>query len=368
MGYKRRDSECYVWYVPASRLNEGVITMVLNENERWVFFYRLRLVTRPDGMTGQRFDLSRVLTALKARADAGAAVKVFDNDSKGIRIQDMQLDVPGRWAEFLFTYADKSIADPAFTNLETGEIRISPKLKGEGVSVSAHMVVHLDPTEDGWFPVALEGVPGVSRSRLDPFLGSEFKHVASRQVANQEGRIVQCWPVPEMQGLTSDTLKDAMDQGVLEGVELVCTKITSPDFDEPDLVTETRKSVVLKTKEPLAGEIATALLRRIHKKAREKGYDRMHVAFKRNSGKNQTTNIPTITSQDIAEWVLVHNEIVRDFEQPLKQACEQIRGDLTSRMRLALRPHLAHFCPSRAAQSPSSVDSTPGTAPAADAG
>ena len=71
----------------------------------------------------------------------------------------------------LFSIGDPRGADPAFEHSQTGVVRIEPKKKGEGKSVTAHGVVSLKVHGNNNYRLILEDVRGLGRSRLRDLLG-----------------------------------------------------------------------------------------------------------------------------------------------------------------------------------------------------
>src|SRR5690349_6653268 len=142
--------------------------------ERWIFIYDIMLTPLPEG--APLIPLRSIIEQLVPRYERGESVKLLNRETAAIRIQQLRIHEQSSTTQLLINYADTQAVDPVFGHLETGELRLEPKLEGEGIAVSAHMLISLEPhPTSGTYLVALEDVPGVGRSKLAPFLTSEFK-------------------------------------------------------------------------------------------------------------------------------------------------------------------------------------------------
>ena len=156
------------------------------------------------------------------RFERGESVKLINRETAAIRIQQLRMDVHGGTAHFLLNYSDMNTTDPVFGNLQTGKLRLEPKLEGEGIAVSAHMVVLLDPEPTtGTYLVALEDVLGVGRTKLSPFLTSEFRAVSDFPFRDIDDQIKRSRPVVEILGRPSQQLRDDLNAGRLSEIELL---------------------------------------------------------------------------------------------------------------------------------------------------
>src|SRR5690349_15777065 len=109
--------------------------------ERWVFVYDLQLVPKPAG--APLIPLRAAIDQLLPRYESGECVKLINKDTAAIRIQELRIDETSATAQFLINYSDTNTADPVFGELRTGKLRSEPKLDGEGIAVSAHMLIDL---------------------------------------------------------------------------------------------------------------------------------------------------------------------------------------------------------------------------------
>ena len=112
---------------------------MINEKQRWIYFYDKLLKSYPED--APYFNMYEIMKELHDRQQQGNSVKLINNETAAIRINEMRFDEANSTVCLLIQYADKTVSDPVFSNLQTGEIRVEPKLDGEGVAISAHMLV-----------------------------------------------------------------------------------------------------------------------------------------------------------------------------------------------------------------------------------
>lgn len=312
---------------------------MLGQWERWAFVYELRLEPYPVG--APEIDLEAVLDGLLSRQQAGQSVKLVAKETAAIRIQAMQVDKDARLAKLLINYADKDTSDPVFAHLETGSLRSEPKLDGEGVALSAHMLIHLDRCpKNGTYTTILEDVPGVGKSKVTPFLTSEFRAVADFPFKDSDGKVKKSRPVPNLVGHLSQKLKEDLNRGHLGDIELVRYRTIhgeaqANEFDEEGYVSEESRTVRIKVEQKLSADAALDLLNRVRSRAVEKGYAVMRVKVKPDQGKERTVPVPT-AREDAGDVAYVRYERMDGFEQPLKQSVSDLQDTIVEKMRQLL--------------------------------
>jgi hypothetical protein len=225
---------------------------MLGTRERWVFIYDLKLSPLPEG--APLILLRPAMERLIPRYERGESVKLLNEETAAVRIQRLRIDEESLTVQLLINYADTRAVDPVFGHLETGDLRLEPKLEGEGIAVSAHMLISLEPhPNSGTYLVALEDVPGVGRSKLAPFLTSEFKAVADFPFRDVDDRVKRSRPRAEILGHPSQQLRDDLNAGTLSEIELVRVNLEHGDFDEEGYLQEESRTVRLRARARLRG-------------------------------------------------------------------------------------------------------------------
>ncbi len=304
---------------------------MIKEKQRWIFFYDKFLQPSPED--APYFDMREIMNELYTRQQEGDSVKLINNKTAAIRINDMRFYDDNNTVCLLFQYADTTISDPVFSNLETGDIRVEPKLDGEGVAISAHMLVSLSPNDNNGntYITLIEDVPGIGKTKIEPFLTSEFK-IASEgyTFTDEQDRERPCRPMVRMSAYPSQSLKEDMERGVLQGLELVKNIHVSGEFDEPDYTKTESNLVKIKVTKAVNGEEAVGLINRIKEKAKRADYSELRIRYKRQEGKQRTVPIST-AREDAGDAMYARYEIIK-LREPLPQCSSIIRDDAIKEM------------------------------------
>src|SRR5690606_7786952 len=146
--------------------------------ERWAQFHELYIESEP--FEAPTIDFSTLVPHWVQRIKAKQSVKMINKETAAIRVIDANYDTQKKVVVLLLQYADTNVTDPAFSDLKTGKLRVEPKLDGEGIAVSAHLVISTVPHDSlrKKYKLLLEEVPGLGRSTVSPFIRSELKEIA----------------------------------------------------------------------------------------------------------------------------------------------------------------------------------------------
>lgn len=307
---------------------------MIDDKKRWVYYYKNFLKPYPDD--APYTEMKDILAELSNRFEDGECVKLIENNTAAIRITDMAIDTAREVATILYQYSDTKISDPAFVNLETGALRVEEKLDGEGVAISAHMVVSLKPDQPrgATYLTLIEDVPGIGKTKIDPFLTSQFKAVFDKRYINYEGRKLKYRPTSELTGFASESLKDGLSKGYLAGFELKRYRNIGGGLDDEDYVKVDSFIVKLKVERRFSGDEAVSLINKINKKAKESDYAEMVVKYKRKEGKSASVPIST-AREDAGDALFSKFEIVK-VTNPLPQCVQEIQEEIAEKMRLLL--------------------------------
>lgn len=301
--------------------------------ERWIQFHELNLKSEPE--EAPVINLKDIIPKLTERWKSGESVKLINNDTAAIRIQDLKTDKNNNVTVLLIQYTDKNVTDPVFSHLETGKLRTEPKLEGEGVAVSAHVVISHAPLNGNVdsYRLLLEEVPGLGRSRIAPFLKSEFKVACADMFEFKDegtGRLKKYLPSVEVLGDLSAKLADDLNTGsVLQGIELVQHKPGKTGFDEENYFTEVSRHIKLRPVLKSGNDIFN-VLEKVRDLARKDGYDDIKVRYKLQKEKQKTATLGT-SKEDIADILIVRDEKIKS-EEVLGQCLEKISLGFAKKM------------------------------------
>lgn len=283
--------------------------------DRWIQFHELSVESDP--VQAPKIPFEQIATRLKKRVDAGECVKVVEAGTAAIRISKMVIDTKSRSAVMLLQYADTSVTDPSFLHLKKGKLRKEPKLEGEGVAVSAHILISLDSHDKlkTHYRVLLEDVPGLKRSKVSPFLRSEIKLVCDKdfefedELNNRKTRVYR--PVAELLAIPSQALTKEIDAGLtVQGVEVIMKSPQGEALDEAGYYKVTSKKLIV-TLEKKTGIKAT--LKRLARKAKSEGYSDLKLRYRSNVGKQRTAEFGS-TQSDLVDVLVGKSEEIKSLE------------------------------------------------------
>lgn len=305
---------------------------------RWVQFHELCLRSEPG--EAPYIPLSDLIARWKKRIKDKEAVKVIENDLAAIRIVDIDDSDPASIV-LLLQYSDTRVTDPVFSNLDTGALRVEPKLEGEGVAVSAHVAISRKPHDKVGilYRLLLEEIPGLGRSRLSPFLKSELKEISRGFYSftdEETCTVKQYLPAAEILGTPSKQLMDELDGGaVLQGVELVQLTRECPGVDEEGFYREESRHLKLVPYTEGAYEKISDLLKRIRLFALDNEYDNIKIRYKRPQGKQKTATMGS-TIGDLNDALVLRDEQISSTEV-LAQCEKKIIKSISIQMKALLK-------------------------------
>jgi len=260
---------------------------MLDQYSRWIYFFDVAFRKYPP--EAPDMSLEETLAALQNRVNAGRAVKLANRGTAAYRIRDMKIE--DGFVSFLFQYSDSRVTDPAFAKLTTTDLRTEPKLEGEGVAASAHLVMNLVPVRVGTHVAVLEHIPGIPASGIAWFLNSQIKSLRRFTFPGAGGRPKDCHLTLEMTGHTSQSLEDDLNTGELRDIELVRPRVVNSDFDENAYVVEMSRSIKLRPSRTLRGGGAMQTLNLLARRGHDRDFSDLRIRVKTDEGQERTVDV-----------------------------------------------------------------------------
>ncbi|WP_243359339.1 hypothetical protein [Fundidesulfovibrio terrae] len=251
-----------------------------------------------------------------------------------MRIRDFIVDEDGGAVTLLINYSDKNVSNPVFENLETGDLREEPKLAGEGVAVSVHLVISMSDSKSGGNLAVLECIPGVGRGLIGPFINYLLRKGSNYTFKNENGVDQKCRPKVYFEALASQELKDDLDNGALKEFQLVKYKKAIKDFDQDDEIEPLSSTVALSVKKAFKSDAAFSLMDRIRKKGKKEGYSEIRVRLKNKWGKERTISFGV--SKNDAQSIAYGKYDFVSTAEVIKQCTHEIHGELNKKMKKML--------------------------------
>jgi hypothetical protein len=311
---------------------------VLASNERWVFCYDLFLEATPEAANGQ-FVMREVVTNLAEMIRQQSAFKMYSEETQVFRLTDLRYTNDMDIACFLVQLGDKNGSDPVFANLTTGELRTEPKLEGEGIALSAHFMLSLDSVDatNIRFHAVMEEVPGITKSRVAPFLTALLKDAFEGYTffdpdTRTENR---CRPMCKLSGRPSQSLEESLEEGVLKGLTLVKHEVVDGIMDGDPYSQFVEHTVRIQvTTQPETWRDRITWLNEWRQKATTHGFDQLKVLYKRPEGRQKTV---TMDREEDAANALFTRQEQFILDSNINQCEQAIHEELFNKMVTLLR-------------------------------
>jgi hypothetical protein len=304
---------------------------MLELNSRLVIFYGMSLAPIPKG--GPKPDIDECLMALRTKFKKGELFQMLDDGSASIRVADIKVDPAKRLAAILFQYADKKVADPVFSDLESGKLRQESKLNGEGVAISAHALISMTPTKAGGaeFQFLLEDVPGIGKTKIERFLKTFFKSLLTRTFKDKSSaKEVTTYPSVSLNPFASKTLREDLEAGQLSFVELA-REIPIKDLDELPETAKIVNTIRVKAKNKPQGDQAIGFINSIKNYGKIHRFDDVKVVFKKANEQQKTVNFKSLR-EDAGDICFGKIEEI-EVSHKLSQCTSEIDGKLIAKMK-----------------------------------
>ena len=310
--------------------------MAIPSTYRWVALGNLRI--RPhknaphDAPTPA---LDETIELAKLRCEEKTHLRRHGVDQSRLMWFSDFVDLPAYYV-FLAQVGDQNTTGVSFIDFETFRTRDITKRENEGGHFSAHIIIKKSQSQNGGHLILIERVPGI-------YLGSVREHFAwlskdarLLKTYNINGKELQSRGIFEIDGYTSNTIRDALATGVLQDIEFVKTTSVHEDgLDEDPIIKEELWEAKWTIKEKVSEEQAESVfgkMRQFFRNFRNDDDDaHMFVRIKTAAGQIRRTEVPDDDSA-VLEQAFVHNEIIRDFNEPLAQRHKEPRDDVIAKM------------------------------------
>ncbi|HEN3249973.1 TPA: hypothetical protein U5D40_002488 [Yersinia enterocolitica] len=306
---------------------------MLSNLERWVSFYDFSIKASHD--EGPDIPLVQIIPRVDALFKRGAAVKLYNLNTRALRISGWDHDEENQTLTILMQLCDQRVADPVFAQLENGQLRVEPKLAGEGIAVSAHFIVKTIPNIDSvdHYTALVECVPGITKSVFEPFLNAIFRSAYENEefISEVNRRTYKLRPNLNVISHGAQTLDESLAGSRLQGIRLISTKKVK-EMDKNPYTDVVEKAIKLKVVKQPGRTGRRRLIATLRERGRREGFNKLSISF---SKEGRQSSIDLDILEDAATKLFTKTEKVI-LPDGIGQCEPVIHEDLKERMTVIL--------------------------------
>ncbi|QGZ94964.1 hypothetical protein DSM104635_01799 [Terricaulis silvestris] len=312
---------------------------MLHRVERTALHYDVGVGSSPAHAPAQ--SLLTIIRAVAELSSKGEAIWRRNKGKSVIRIARVRIHNNGSRAVLLFQHSDRDAADPSFSELVTGETRTEQKGLGEGVAVSAHMVIDLTPSARNphVYQAVLEHVPGLTKYYVEQALQSVVRKVAGYRFADINGLSGQAYPVLSFSTRLQESLFAEVAKGQLNQIVFIRHEQLGDGFDNEPAVLPKEETYRLQAVAERSGKGVVALMNRLIKSGRDKGYTSAKFVFTNEDGKTKQPTFDISRAENFEAFVAKASQF--EVEDDLAQCEAEIRADVSRKLDALLQRHVA---------------------------
>ena len=274
---------------------------------------------------GDENDVEQVLE--QAFRGGKAEVKIKDDDV--IELSRLSFRRDQGVAILLLQRGDPEGITPMFKHRKTKEVRPSDRTEDDLIAHSCHIIIKLEPEKINppTYRVAIEETVGISKTYISSF----FRHVlaAAPYTSNdRRGEEVEAVCTSDLNGHPSESVEEAMHQGVIRQVQL----IKPGELEEFDSEHVEVNSIIQQLKIKGKGKAAMDALIDIWNKNRA-NWSEMRVQVQSLEKKSRIIHIDR--EEDAAQALFVKSEFV-PLAKKIDVCCAEIHEDLVLKARAIL--------------------------------
>jgi hypothetical protein len=248
-----------------------------------------------------------VLDAIRVAQKAGKASSVQPNGDT-VELIMAEVREPQKVAILLFHRSSPDAADPMYRKKVKDKlsVRQAEKANGEEQTVSAHLVIELEPKKPGAFRAALEEIPGISLAVIQAILSPILRDY-SYGFQDKKGDDHETYSTLKVEGIKSEALSDALKTQTLNYLTL--TRTTVPNAPDGDGIVEPmndrmRYKIVGNPSDPAW----TTKLDKWVKKVRGEGWEDISLDISLDDERHRTVKLDR--DQEAKEMLFVRSEQV----------------------------------------------------------
>lgn len=279
------------------------------------------------------YSFDEIKEVIREKHERQSTTYLFQRETRQIRIKDIQEGaVEGdEYLCLLLSLSDKDAPDAVYENFENGETRRFPKEENEGNATTAHILINKSTTYTAPYHLALiEKATGLTINIIERYLTFLLNDKSYMNAYYKDGEQKLYRPIFEILGHQSNTIRRALETGIVQDVEFILHKKKSGGFDEYDFIKEEKEEVQLLLQQKMEPNGFSDFVRALKNKPNLSKFEHMFIRIKDDEGIVKRTEIDP--DSDFLEDAFIQTELLKDFESTLEQAHASIRTDMLSKM------------------------------------
>jgi len=312
--------------------------MPIPSTHRWIALGNLSVRTpKRAAQNAPNTDLDEIIEHAKTLVQSNNQYREHGSENSRL-MWFSNFDEHNDYYVFLAEVGDKNTSGVSFIDFDTRETRDIAKLENEGGHFAGHVAISKSANEVGGHLVLIERVPGIYLSSVkNHFSWLSRADQLRKHFVDDNGKPRTVRPVCEILGHQSNTIRDALQSGVLQDIEFISSEESHEDgLDEEPIVREVVRQVKWEIKKRVTEDQADGVFGQMKSFFREKFSSpetdaAMFVRIKANSGQIKRTEVMD-SEESVLEQAFAHNELISDFDQPLEQRHARLRDDIIEKM------------------------------------
>lgn len=311
--------------------------MAVPSNYRWVLIGEVAFRNdkrAPEG--AEPFSLNEVMDIAKTRQQARTLCRTYAKESKTMWLSHIDESDPNYY-KLLLHSGDKNIPDASYVDFGTLQGRDIPKEENEGGQYSAHILVKKAPFQNGNHLIYIEKVPNVYLNAVSDYLTWVCREEQfHKTVETEEGKNRSYRPIVEVLGYQSTTLRQALQTGVFEDMEVVSDVHYAQGVDEDPLIRQETSNIKLSVHKWVSEDQAKSIFGQVKDRFSDRERQpKFFVRVKSSAGQVKRTQVNLQDADDlepVLDCPFVLNEKIEGFSSPLGQRHQAIRADVVQKM------------------------------------
>lgn len=280
-----------------------------------------------------KYSLEEVKNIIIKKHQNQSTTYLFQNETRQIRIKDVKEGISNNqnYLCLLLSLSDKDTPDTVYENFESGETRRFPKEENEGSSTTAHILINQSTKNTSpYHLVLIEKAIGLTPNNIERYLNFLLNDESCMESYEKDGEQKTYRPLFDILGHQSNTIRRALETGIVQDIELIAHVKKSEGFDEYDFIKEKKEEFQFVLQEKVKPNIFKNLVDKITIQQPYSRFENMFVRIKDHEGTIKRAEIDPAT--DFLSDAFIQTELLKDFEKPLDQAHASIRDDMLSKM------------------------------------